>query len=193
MWDVGGGGGGSASLALRGAHQGHVTALKWLDTAEGSPDLFVSGGQDGAVCVWDARAAGGGRPVARHEVHANERGAGAVGNILPGGPAAGGALVTSGADMTVQILDPAASFAPRAALRLTDFPYTLAAAGGLALAGCGDGALHVIDIAAGRTLYALGAGRAAVRAIEADANTLLAAGDDGNALLYRFGDVALHR
>lgn len=44
-------------------------------------DVVVTGGQDGAVRFWDARS---GRCVAAHEVHVNERGHGAVGNIAAG-------------------------------------------------------------------------------------------------------------
>lgn len=40
----------------------------------------------------------------------------------------------------------------------------------------------------GRTLYALGANRAAVRCIEACADKLVASGDDGNVIVYKFGD-----
>lgn len=62
----------------------------------------------------------------------------------------------------------------------------MAVAGGLALVGCGDGSLHVIDIRAGRTLYAMGVNKAAVRTIEACSDRLVCSGDDGNALLHRF-------
>lgn len=65
---------------------------------------------------------------------------------------------------------------------------SMAVAGGLALVGCGDGSLHVVDIKVGQTLYALGAGQAAVRTIDACADRMVVSGDDGNALLYRFSD-----
>lgn len=100
--------------------------------------------------------------------------------------------MTAGADKSVCVLDPHASFAPAARLPLTDFPYCLkpVAGGALVAAGCGDGSLHVIDPSGGSgasTLYALGANAAAVRAVEAVGDRLVCAGDDGKALLYEFG------
>lgn len=113
-------------------------------------------------------------------------------NTSAGGPAAAGMVVTVGADMTLQILDPAMSFESRFSLQLSDFPYSLAVAGGLALCGCGDGALHVVDIARGKTLYALGANKHAVRTIDACHDKIVCSGDDGNVIIYSFGDVLMH-
>jgi hypothetical protein len=95
-------------------------------------------------------------------------------------------VVTSGADKTLQILDPRASYTRVHSLQLPDFPYSLSVQGGLALCGCGDGSCLVVEAGSGRVLYGLGAGRAAVRAIEACGDTLLCAGDDGTAVLYKF-------
>jgi hypothetical protein len=72
-------------------------------------------------------------------------------------------------------------------VRLPDFPYALAAAGRLAFAGCGDGSLVVADLDAGAPLYALGAGRAAVRTVDVvGAGLLVCGGDDGGVVSYRF-------
>lgn len=100
-------------------------------------------------------------------------------------------MVTAGADGAVSVLDPRRGLAARSTTRLTDFPYALAAAGGLAFVGCGDGSVHVIDLGAGVTLYALGAGRAAVRTIDVVAGRwLVCGGDDGAAVSYDFGAAA---
>lgn len=103
--------------------------------------------------------------------------------------AAGGKqlIVTSGADKTLRVVDPAASYQPLKAVQLTDFPYSLATVGdGLVVCGCGDGSVHVVDAMQGKTLYALGAGRAAVRAMEVGPDSLVCSGDDGCVVSYQF-------
>lgn len=96
-------------------------------------------------------------------------------------------VVTAGADQTLKVVDPTASYRPRSIVQLTDFPYSLAAVGdGLVVCGCGDGSVHVVDAVQGRTLYALGAGHAAVRAIECGPDHLVCSGDDGCVVSYRF-------
>ena len=55
-------------------------------------------------------------------------------------------MVTAGADGTVRTLDPRLGFALCGTVRLTNFPYSMTAAGGLAVVGCGDGSIHFIDI-----------------------------------------------
>jgi hypothetical protein len=84
-------------------------------------------------------------------------------------------------------VDPAAAHQPLRTVQLTDFPYSLASVGdGLVACGCGDGSVHVVDAVQGRTLYALGAGRAAVRALEVGPNSLVCGGDDGCVVSYQF-------
>jgi F-box/WD-40 domain protein 7 len=103
--------------------------------------------------------------------------------------AAGGKqlVVTAGADRTLRVVDPAALYEPLGTVQLTDFPYSLASVGdGLVVCGCGDGSVHVVDAVQGRTLYALGAGRAAVRAMEVGPDSLVCSGDDGCVVSYQF-------
>lgn len=88
--------------------------------------------------------------------------------------------------MTLRVLDPRMSYQPLHTIQLTDYPYSLAAIGNLAVCGCGDGSVHVVDVGAGETLYALGAGKAAVRAIEVLADTMVCTGDDGYVISYSF-------
>lgn len=181
IWDLT-----SATASWRNdkVHGGHITSLAWFDESDPTcGGLVLSGGQDGHLRVWDPRSKG---CVAEQPLHMNERGVGALGDILAGGPAAAGMVVTAGADGTVRILDPHKSFALCSTVKLTNFPYSLSAAGGLALVGCGDGSLHVVDIVQGSTLYAIGANKAAVRTIDACANKLLCSGDDGNVVMWQF-------
>lgn len=65
--------------------------------------------------------------------------------------------------------------------------------GGMALVGCGDGELTVIDIRNGISLYSLKSHQGAVRCIEACQDRLLTSGDDGNTFLYMFGDIATEK
>ncbi len=85
VWDLTAG---AASWSAHKAHAGHVTALGWLQRskdgghAQHSSDMLLTGGQDGALKVWDGR---GGNCVATvPNLHNNDRGKGAVGNITAG-------------------------------------------------------------------------------------------------------------
>jgi WD40 repeat protein len=96
-------------------------------------------------------------------------------------------FVTAGADQALRVVDPSASYRPLHTVQLTDFPYSLVAVGeGLVACGCGDGSVHVVDVEQGRVLYALGAGRAAVRALEVGPDRLGCSGDDGCVVAYNF-------
>jgi len=182
LWDPQGSS--DASWRMKHVHHGHVTALVWADGRDANiGGTFLSGGQDGVLRVWDPRSKSN---PAKVQLHVNEQGHGAVSQICAGGPPCGGYIITSGADGTARVLDPRKSFALMSTLKLTNFPYAMAVAGGLALVGCGDGSVHVIDAAAGSTLYALGAHKGAVRAIEASSDKLFTSGDDGNTMLYSY-------
>lgn len=181
LWDTSSG---TESWRMKNVHEGHITSLAWSEDASGPlAGCFASGGQDGYLRVWDPRSK---TNPAKVQLHVNEKGKGAVSDICAGGEAARGQIVTAGADGTVRVLDPAASFSLQSTVKLTNFPYSLAVAGGLALAGCGDGSLHVIDIILGKTLYALGANQAAVRTLDAASDRLVCSGDDGKVVLYNF-------
>eukprot|EP00879_Flechtneria_rotunda_P031572 GHRR01034504.1.p1 GENE.GHRR01034504.1~~GHRR01034504.1.p1 ORF type:complete len:318 (+),score=95.24 GHRR01034504.1:1664-2617(+) len=188
----------SNSWGAVAAHQGHITALAWMhpqqqqlhealaapgDSSGSNGSMAVSGGQDGCVRLWDTRASG---CAAQQRLHANQQGKGAVGNICIGAGYSASLILSSGADMTLQISDPAMSLKPLHTVKLTEFPYCLTTIGHLAMCGCGDGSVHVVDVHSGRTLYALGAGHAAIRAVEVSADTLVCTGDDGNVLIYHF-------
>jgi hypothetical protein len=58
-------------------------------------------------------------------------------------------LVSAGADGTLALSDARASWGLVRQIKLSNFPYSLAAAGGLALAGLGDGSIWVIQCSTG--------------------------------------------
>ena len=118
--------------------------------------------------------------------HINSKGKGAVGNIISAGAASNDCVVTAGADGAVKAFDVRLNLQPVCEVKLTDFPYSMAVAGGLALAGCGDGSLLVIDIKTGQTLYGLGANKHAVRGIHPSDKSLVCIGDDGSVYVYKF-------
>ncbi|ORC90926.1 uncharacterized protein TM35_000073500 [Trypanosoma theileri] len=96
-------------------------------------------------------------------------------------------LITAGADKVILTLDPRAGFAPLH--RFTDhrdFIYSLETFGPLILSGGGNGWLLVHDTMTGNCCYGLGANTAAVREIAATPTHLVAAGDDGNAMVYDY-------
>lgn len=109
-----------------------------------------------------------------------------MGNIIAAGPASSNLVVTAGADNTVKVFDARLSAAAVAQAKLTDFPYSMAVAGGLALVGCGDGSMLVVDIRSGDILYGLGANKAAVRGVHASQSCLVCVGDDGSVYMYDF-------
>ena len=213
LWDLASG---TCTWALKGVHEGHVTALAWADASGGNEawrGCFATGGQDGRLRLWDPRAHS--NPV-KLALHCSDSGKGAVTGIIlgvlrrspanvnperhlyslthlvasshrrAGGPAASYMAATCGADGTVRIVDARAGVGELACIELTDFPYSFTAAGGLVLAGCGDGSVHAIDMATLQTLYALGANEHAVRTLDASRGKLVCSGDDGKALVYDF-------
>ncbi|DBA75204.1 TPA: hypothetical protein ACH3X1_010504 [Trebouxia sp. C0004] len=175
---------GSTTSELKDAHAGHVTALAWQHDTNGCcMDTFFSGGQDGHLKMWDPRS---NKCVHDVAAHVNARGKGAVGNIVSAGAASSNLVVTAAADNTVKAFDARADLQPVSEAKLSDFPYSMVVAGGLALCGCGDGSLHVIDISSGQTLYALGANKHAVRGVHVSEKRLVCMGDDGSVFLCDF-------
>ncbi len=168
--------------SLKG-HKGHITAVEWL--CYDDENLFLTGAQDGHVRVWDLRVR---QEVANIAAHSGDKGSGAVGALQSAaGPAGSCAVVSSGADCKVCVLDPKMSFNVRARFaEHKDFPYSLHVAGNMAFSGAGDGMLLAYDLATDSLCWGLGANQAAVRGIGATASKLIASGDDGKAIVYDF-------
>ena len=188
------------------AHAGHCTALAWwadgssssggggaaAAAAAGPPStpLLLSGGQDGAVCLWDGRTRQRQAAVA---AHAAPGGRGAVGSIHAG-LGAPHTVVTAAADGAVKGLDARHGLQSAWSVPLPDFPYCAAAApsGAALFVGCGDGSVLVLDATAGSAAYSLPAvGRgAAVRTLDVGDELLVAGCDDGSVTLYTVVAVA---
>lgn len=84
-----------------------------------------------------------------------------------------------------QVLDPRKNFGVVFRLKdHKDFIYSLNSIDCLAVSGAGNGWLLVHDLRTGECLYGIGANRAAVRCIECTPSSLVAAGDDGKAIVF---------
>ncbi len=192
----GGPGGSCADLALTGAQDGHVRV--WDPRAGGGPvanvAAHVATGGTGAVgdisVAWPdpSRCGGGGGGGGGGAL-----GSGAAAWAAGGGGGAGSEplVVTAGADKRLCVIDPRGGWRVRQELRgHADFIYNVHCVGGLVLSGGGDGLLLAHDVASGEVLWGLGANQAAVRCIATvvtpTRQQLVAAGDDGKALVYDF-------
>ncbi|OWZ17658.1 hypothetical protein PHMEG_0008369 [Phytophthora megakarya] len=164
------------------AHRGHTTSVLGSQSEE-STDSCYSGGQDGAVKVWDSRQKGATFSL---EIHIDPRSgkAGAVG-FLREPTDDSNVLITGGADGVINVLDKRQSYGVvHSFTEHMDFIYSMHVRNQLCFSGAGNGMLHVHDWKTGKLLYGLGANQAAVRAIATPTNYLVAAGDDGSVIMY---------
>ncbi|POM68304.1 Hypothetical protein PHPALM_15554 [Phytophthora palmivora] len=167
------------------AHRGHTTSVLGSQNkdADSTGFCFFSGGQDGAVKVWDSRQKGATFSL---DIHIDPRSgkAGAVGFLRE--PANDrNVLITGGADGVINVLDKRQSYGVMYSFtEHLDFIYSMHVSNQLCFSGAGNGMLHVHDWKTGKLLYGLGANQAAVRAIVTSANHLVAAGDDGSVIMY---------
>lgn len=175
------------AIAKMDGHKGHVTTVNWF--AGDDQHVFLTGAQDGHVRVWDIRAR---TSVANIPAHTSPNGSGALAGIECTTLDGNNYVVTAGADKNVCILDPRKGF--QIAHKFTehkDFIYSLQLHANVILTGGGDGMLLAHDLAARKVVWGLGANKAAVRCIATTRDRLVAAGDDGNAIVYTFSDSML--
>ena len=167
IWDLEGG---NASQ-LKG-HRGHVTALKWLDA-----QTCVTGDQAGTIRLWDARDTR--HPVQEFQAHPG----GAVNDFA----LSTDALISTGADTKIQVLDIRSSMTSRVTWEShRDFIYTIDTLGDFVITGSGDGLMLFHNARTSKLMYGLGANQGAVRCIDATPGYVVASGDDGNAMVFEF-------
>lgn len=123
--------------------------------------------------------------------HTSDAGSGAVIGIDTTSVGDGNdVIVSAGADRSLVVVDPRAGEF-NMLHRFTehrDFIYSLHVSGQVAFSGGGDGMMLAHNAREGGLLFGLGANRAAVQSIGTDAagTHLVAAGDDGTAIVYAF-------
>ena len=168
IWDLEGGN----ALQLKG-HRGHVTAMKWLPGGQ----TCVTGDQAGTVRLWDARDTRS--SVADFQAHPG----GAVNDFA----LSDDALISTGADAKIQVLDVRSSITSRVCWSShRDFIYSVDTLGEYVITGSGDGILLFHSTRTGKLLYGMGANQGAVRCVDATSDCVVASGDDGKALVFSF-------
>lgn len=177
-----------SSSSARSAHQGQFTCVL-SSSASGSSSgsaVFVTGGQDGRVKVWDTRA-GALACIHQVECHASTaRGTTAAVACLE---EAGALLCSGGADGRVCVLEPRAGYQPVHVCDHHRAPVcALKAEGHVLFSGGGDGMLLCHDLTTMALCYGLHANRGAVRclAVSKEVGSVVAAGDDGKAIVYSY-------
>ena len=174
----------SACAATHETKGGQIGALGHLLHPE-MGQISAVGDQKGTVTIFDFRRSGA-SPIFSETLHA-----GGVVSSIKGMPLAsgggGGLIITAGADRNIRALDPRMNFRPVHTMSdHKDFIYSMETYGDLVVSGGGNGWLLVHDTKTGKCLYGLGANAAAVRCIFPSSEFLVAAGDDGKAMVYDF-------
>jgi len=182
---------------------GHVLCVAALrDNLEGH---FASGAHDGTVCIWDNRT--GDDSVLRLDAHI-EKSSGKAGAVATICPLSDSFLVaTAGADGHLAVFDlrrggAAASTTTSSSSKNEkdssssllfsfdshgpDQPLCLTTVGPYVVSGDSRGNVLCHDSKRGDCVWGLGANRGAVRAMDARPDLLVAVGDDGNCVAWRF-------
>ena len=149
------------------AHEGHVTALEWLDE-----NCMMSGGQDGCICLWDRRC-----PTKLGTVpsHKHNTGTGAVGFL----GMVGSYIVSAGADKVVKIHSLTNDFRVLFSQRTDDFVYSCFVSGRQIFVGLGNGICIIFDVQKLSCLANFQANGSGLRCICNSGPSLFTAGDDG--------------
>ena len=161
-----------------GGHNGHITSL---DAIGSDGNLWCTGDQAGVVRLFDARSD---RPSMSAATH-NGGAVNALRCCADRGSSVDG-IASAGADKRMFVLDMRKGLEPLFEMRgHADFIYSMEIFGDIVLSGAGNGMLLTHSLRdSGELLYGLGANGAGVRCIEASHDKLIAAGDDGKAIVY---------
>lgn len=170
----------AATYETKGGQIGSLGHLLHPDMGQ----ISMVGDQKGTVSIFDFRR-NGATPIYSDTLHPGGVVSGLKGMPLSGGN--GGLIVSCGADRKINVLDPRMNFKPIHVMAdHKDFIYSMEVFGDLVISGGGNGWLLVHDTKSGKCLYGLGANAAAIRCIFASNEHLVAAGDDGKAMVYDF-------
>ena len=96
-------------------------------------------------------------------------------------------MVTAGADKTVCVLEPRMNY--QSIHRFNehkDYIYSLTVVGDICISGDGQGHVIAHNINSGEMLWDVKASESAVRCLHATPTRLVAAGDDGSSVIYKF-------
>lgn len=177
-----------STSSARAAHRGQVTCVL-SSSASGSSSgaaVFVTGGQDGQVKVWDTRA---NTLASVHQVECHASAARGTTAAVACLEDAGAFLCSGGADGRLCVLEPRAGYQPVHVFDHHRAPMcALKAEGQVLFSGGGDGMLLCHDLKAMALCYGLHANRGAVRclAVSKELGSVVAAGDDGKAIVYSY-------
>lgn len=174
------------SWRLKNIHKGHVTTLKWKhDLNSHISDVFISGGQDGILRMWDLRDHSN---LSKDVLHVNEHGQGAISDIII--PKHNeNQIISVGADKSVKISD-IRGFSKMnmnviKEFKMTDYVYKMKEYNDLILCTCGDGMLFVIDRENERIKFNYKISDNAMRCVEVTKdNKIVCGGDDGYVAIY---------
>ena len=140
----------------------------------------------GYIRIWDPRQSKCVNSILLHP-------GGAINGIDHASQLTNAPLITVGADSIIHVSDPRKSFESRVSFDThckgrKYFVYSLLVINNLILTGSENGWLAVHDITIEKCRYALGANKGAVTciAVTNDAQNIICAGDDGNAMIYDF-------
>lgn len=185
LWDVNTG----DLLQKSPGHKGQVSALEILPE---SP-LFLTGGTDGFVKVWDPRTGGSGA-VMSLPVHASQsKGVSAALACMVTLKSRGGGdvstLVTGGSDNAIVVLDIRSNYDQiHRWVNHQNCVYTMLAVGeSCVFSGDGMGMMLCYDVLGGGLKYGLGASQnSAVKGIFCVKDSIVTAGEDGKVLVFDY-------
>mmetsp|Transcript_5973 Transcript_5973/g.13871 ORF Transcript_5973/g.13871 Transcript_5973/m.13871 type:complete len:211 (-) Transcript_5973:277-909(-) len=163
-------------------HKGHITAMCAVPDPSGGSQLVLTGAQDGCLRIWDLRQKLNTLTLQAHP-------GGAVNDIGITARREVPLCVTTGADGRVLVLEPRSNFRvvhELGPMLTDDFFYSLLVLDQVAFLGVGRGNVLCLDLQTGDIKYTLSGGENAIRCLGACASSLVAAGDDGNAVIFDF-------